>query len=255
MTQENISQNNAPNGENGSASPPYISFSMFNNNFLPWIETEGIPLKFDRSFWGKKFSGSGGLQLMASLRFLGLLKGDTPQSRLENIVKAKAEERKPLLAEMIRQAYAKVDFQQLDRATPSMVNEWISGYGIDRTTLRKASSFFINACKAYDIPLSNSLKKMARNKPTKTGASRPLPRKIEPGDKSEPENTLRKPATQNNDSGLSWGVQKGQIYRIKLNSAGEITLVVDLPIFDISSEDREFALKLVDAIKGYAVSK
>ncbi len=245
MTQEERGDINIALEEKGKASPPYISFLMFNNNFLSWIEGEGIPLKFDRSFWGKKFSGTGGLQLMAGLRFLGLLKDDVPQPKLEDIVKAKGEDRKALLAKMIRDAYAKVDFQQLDRATPSMVNGWIKDYGLDGSTLRKAVSFFINACKVYDIPLSNHLKKIARNKQTRSATPK--------SQKKQDDGQLQKKAPKVEP--LPGNVQKGQIYKIKFNSAGEMTLVVDLPVFEMSSDDRDFALKMVDMVKGYNLKK
>lgn len=228
-------------------SPPYIPFPTFNNTFLTWIEGEGIPLKFDRSFWGKKFSGSSGVLLMAGLRFLGLLKEDAPQPKLENIVKTKADERKKLLAMMIRESYTKIDFQQLDRATPSMVNAWMSDYGLDGSTQRKAVSFFINACKAYDIPLSNSLKKMARIRQSHgvKGQKRQESFVEPPGAKGD---KTRPPAPLDT-------AQKGQVYRIKLTSAGEITLIVDLPIFEVSNEDRDFALEMVDKMRNYATNK
>ena len=52
-----------------------------------------------------------------------------------------------------------------------MLTEWFRAYSIDGTTLRKAMSFFINALKDADEPLSNSLKKLARNKAPSGSAS------------------------------------------------------------------------------------
>ena len=80
-----------------------------------------MPIKFDRSFWGKKFSGSLGVQLMAGLRFLGLLKDDFTQPEFAEIVKAKGEDRNKLMAEILKKSYSAVDFSQLSGATPMYV--------------------------------------------------------------------------------------------------------------------------------------
>ena len=73
-----------------SQSPPYVSFNTF-KTLLDWLKVEGVPLRLDRSFWHDKFSGSTGSQLMASLRFLGLLDGNNPLPELENLIQAELE--------------------------------------------------------------------------------------------------------------------------------------------------------------------
>ena len=65
----------------GVLAPPYVSFNTF-RTLLSWLRGEGVPLRFDRSFWQAKFSGSTGTQLMAALRFLGLLDGERPMPQL-----------------------------------------------------------------------------------------------------------------------------------------------------------------------------
>ena len=145
------------------SSPPYVSYLTF-KNLLDWLGTEGVPLRFDRSFWSKRYSGSIGPQLMSGLRFLDLLIDDKPTPLLESLVNANGEDRKESLRDIYREAYDAVNFDALPRATPAMLIEWFGAYSIDGTTLRKAVSFFINALKDADEPLSNSLKKLARNK-------------------------------------------------------------------------------------------
>ena len=145
------------------SSPPYVSYLTF-KNLLDWLGTEGVPLRFDRSFWSKRYSGSIGPQLMSGLRFLGLLIDDKPTPLIESLVNANGEDRKESLRDIYRKAYDTVNFDALPRATPAMLTEWFGAYSIDGTTLRKAVSFFINALKDADEPLSNSLKKLARNK-------------------------------------------------------------------------------------------
>ena len=151
-------------------SPPYVPYLTF-KNLLEWLGTEGVPLRFDRSFWGKRYNSSTGSQLMSGIRFLGLLIDDKPTPLLEKLVDANGENRKESLRDIYRTAYGAVDFDDLQRATSGMLTEWFKAYAIDGTTLRKAESFFINALKDADAPLSNSLKKLARNKVTGGSAS------------------------------------------------------------------------------------
>ena len=149
--------------EGRQLSPPYVSYLTF-KNFLEWLEAEGVPLRFDRSFWSKKYNGSIGPQLMSGIRFLGLLIEEKPTSLLESLVNAKGDDRKESLRAIYRKAYEAVDFDALPRGTTGMLREWFGSYSIDGGTLRKAESFFINALKDAEQPLSNSLRKLARNK-------------------------------------------------------------------------------------------
>jgi len=226
-------------------SPPYISFLTF-NNCITWLDTEGIPLRFDRSFWQKKYSGSTGPQVMSGLRFLGLLKGDAPQPRLEALVRAEGYERKTLLARIFREAYKLIDFDSLPRATPSMLRERFHAYNLEGDTLRKAESFFINGCKSVDIPLSNALRKKARNKlsGSAVGASKERKRGGEKVGESID-------MGQRQPQPLFPGKYRGQISRIALVSGGEVTLALNVDLFQLSKEDRDFVLSLVDIMKAY----
>ena len=224
-------------------SPPYVSFLTF-TNFVAWLEDEGIPLRFDRSFWQKKFSGSTGIQLMAGLRFLGLLKGDVPQPELEALVEAKGDERRALLASIFCNAYEMVDFDSLRRATPAMLTEWFRAYGLDGDTLRKAESFFINGCKTVDVPLSNALKKKARNKPSKSTVGVPKERKSVKARDRTPHEPPKPPPSLRQD--------REQVNKVALASGGEVTLSLNVDLFQLSKEDRDFVLNLVDTMKTYA---
>jgi len=226
-----------------SASPPYISFLTF-NNFVTWLQEEGIPLRLDRSFWDKKYSGSTGAQLMTGLRFLGLLRGDMPQPALHKLVESKGEEKDAVLIEILKKAYTAVDFDSLAKATPNMLTEWLQSYGIERDTLRKVESFFINACKSTDIPLSNALRRKARNKPgtPAVGRKKRTQRKQDKGDISKP---LKQYPPQT----------EGQTSQVQLISGGNVTLTVNVDLFQLSTNDREFVLQLVDIMKKYDTKK
>jgi len=234
-------------------SPPYISFLTF-TNFLEWIEKEGIPLRFDRSFWQSKFSGSTGTQLMSGLRFLGFLERDKPAPDLEKVIRAKGEERKAALKQIFQRAYTAVNFDELPRATPAMVAEWFHSYKLEGHTLRKAESFFINACKFAGIPLSSALRKKARNKPSPAGVSLPSHRKrarlrttaIARRAQGGEANAFHEGS--NEDSAHEHHVSET---RIELASGGEIVLGVTANLFQLSRSDREFLFSLVDLMNSY----
>jgi len=65
--------------------PPYVSYRTF-HNFIERLQ-QRMPSRIDRSYWGDILSGSTGTQLMAALKFLGLI--DTngkPAERLSALV-------------------------------------------------------------------------------------------------------------------------------------------------------------------------
>ncbi len=236
---QNISEISMP-------SPPYFPFVTFYNTLIPWLETEEIPLRFDRSFWSRKFSGSTGPLLLAGMRFLGLLDGETPQPELYNLVKAKGEQRKACLAGIVKESYKTVDFDTLSRATPNMLNEAISEYGLTGSSLRKAIAFFINACKVADIPISNPLRNKARIRQTKaSGATKKST--VRKGNKKTKDN----PPPPKGDRKDGDQLQR-QIYEVELESKGRVTLTLDVNLFDLSISDRDFVINLVDSVKQYS---
>lgn len=153
--------------------PMYVSYLTF-ANLLDWLRDLGtLPSQFDRSFWGSKFSGSGGAQLMAGLRFLGLLRGDTPDDRLEALALASNEERKNLFLAILKDAYGAEFIASLPKTTPKLVNDRLRELGTTDATHDKARSFFVNAAKAIGLHLPPQLAKQARNRPSvsRKGAS------------------------------------------------------------------------------------
>lgn len=250
MTQDNSNGTNTTLEDKGKASPPYIPFLTF-SNMIMWLETEGVPVKFDRSFWGKKYSGSLGSQLMTGLRFLGLLKGEHTQPLLGDIVKATGDDRKKLLVNMIQQSYSAVDFSQLSGGTPNMLKEWFATYHLDGNTERKARSFFINACKSYGVSISNTLRKSARakqfgggtreKKAVKTGEQVEKGANAENKDSSSSNNKPKLPPPP--------GFELQDLYKIVLSDGCELRLCSNRMFFDLEKMDRELIDSLVELMK------
>lgn len=216
--------------------PPYVSFLTF-LHLVIWLETEGIPLRYDKSFWESKFSGSKGAQLLASLRFLNLINGAQTKPDLARLVAARGDDRKRVLSQLLQNSYSTVEFDKLSRATPAMLDEWFSGYSIDGDTRRKAVSFLINALKYVEHPLSPSLSRKARNKPQAAN----------PGGKA----TNGEPAHASRNSDPRDVQPVGNERTIRLISGGEVTVTINVDLFGLSDDDREFVMALIGQVREY----
>jgi len=222
-------------------SPPYVSFNTF-KTLLDWLKVEGVPLKLDRSFWHDKFSGSTGSQLMASLRFLGLLQSNDPLPELENLLEAETDKKPLILKALIQNSYTFVHFEELHRATPAMLISWFKTYPIDGHTLRKAISFFISASIEAEFPISNSIKKMSKYRSkSKALETAPKPSQIIPQ-----ANFLSTEidSIHTNKSAVNQST-------INLESGGSLNLSIDVNLFDLSETDRKFVLSVIDLVKNY----
>jgi Family of unknown function (DUF5343) len=228
------------------AAAPYISFLTL-TNLIDWLSEVGIPLQLDRSFWGQKFSGAVGAQLMTTLRFFDLLDGDKPQPALEELVAASPEDRKRRMAVLIREKYSPIfSIGELERVTPKQILDTLQvAYNVSGDTARKALSFFINACKYADIGLSNTLRKQARMKRSST--TRPRRVKVNgtsdqgqpPAGAAPPADTLRGPATP-------------RFYDRTVEFAGgQIIAMVSFDPFSVSPKNRDFVFRLVDMLKEF----
>ena len=228
--------------------PPYISFNTF-KTLLYWLEKEGVPLRIDRSFWKEKFSGANGSKLMGGLRFLGLLDGDKPTKELEILVSSSlGGERSQIFVNILTKSYRNIPFEELARATPSMIKEWFRVYPIDGHTLRKATTFFINAAREAQIPMSNSIIKMTKS------------RRINSQQQIKSLNAASEEiATINKRTPAVNKLQDSETLRnsttIPLSNGGTVVVDVAVNLFSLSEEDRSFVFSIVDLAKSYPSSK
>ena len=228
--------------------PPYISFNTF-KTLLYWLEKEGVPLRIDRSFWKEKFSGANGSKLMGGLRFLGLLDGDKPTKELEILVSSSlGGERSQIFVNILTKSYRNIPFEELARATPNMIKEWFRVYPIDGHTLRKATTFFINAAREAQIPMSNSIIKMTKsrriNSQQQIKSLNAASEEIVTINKRTPAvNKLQDSETLRNST------------TIPLSNGGTVVVDVAVNLFSLSEEDRSFVFSIVDLAKSYTSSK
>lgn len=238
--------------------PPYISYQSF-KNLLTHLEAS-VPPRLDRSVWGKHYSGSTGLQLLAALRFLGLIEGQanlvTPL--LEQLVEER-ESRKQLLAKILHERYAPVFDTVLDlsKATPAMLEEAFRKlYGIREDTLRKAISFFIHAAQDAEIPISGRITEKTRTRSvparsvmrTNGKKSRPTSSAI-----SHPETVPTPPRqspTSSQQARPAISSHQGSPVNeetILLPHGGTVTLNLSVNWIKVDEREREALLNLIDA--------
>ncbi len=152
-----------------SAAPAYTSPKSLKTFFDQRREDSHIPLVVDRSLL-RNFSGSTANELIASLKFLGLINAaGKPQQSFAEYARADDEQRKALMAKYLRDKYAFLfddpEFD-LERATSNMVAERFRAQGISGSTLARAISFFLAVAKDSGIKVSSNV-----NAPAKPASS------------------------------------------------------------------------------------
>lgn len=144
--------------------PPYVSYRTF-INFINGLQQQ-IPSRIDRSYWGDMLSGSTGIQLMAALRFLGLIDSNgKPTDRLKSLASVTGEFRSTPLREVIVESYSFVLDSQLDieSATYAQLAEvFRQTFQIGDNVNHKCIKFFISIAIDAGVPLSPFITKKIR---------------------------------------------------------------------------------------------
>jgi hypothetical protein len=144
--------------------PPYVSYRTF-LNFIERLERE-MPARIDRSYWSDRLAGSTGTQLMAALRFLGLIDADgVPTSQLRLLVSAKGEKRAELLRQIATESYNFVLGGSFDFhiATYAQLEEvFHHNFELADDVSRKCIKFFVALASDAGIPLSPFITKRLR---------------------------------------------------------------------------------------------
>jgi hypothetical protein len=155
---------------NKKRSPPYVSY----RSFLTLLEDlqRGLPARIDRSYWGDKFSGSTGTQLMSALRFLNLIDSNgLPTMQLKDLASARGTHRSEILRKISQESFSFLmsNSFESEKATYAQLEEVFNDiYQVDRDVARKCIKFFIEIANDAGIPLSPFITK-------KSKISRPAP--------------------------------------------------------------------------------
>ena len=199
--------------------PMYVSFSTF-ETFVKWLhDMDDVPSQIDRSLWSTKFSGATGLQLMTGLRVLKLLDGQRPTPELIALAKADDDNRKQLLADVLREAYGSGFCNSLATMTPQMVRDQLRELGATDATHKRAMSFFINAAKDVGFSIHPAVTKQVRRRPLGAGAKRRLKPKTSTKEASE---TGDRPAGDVGASSQSFEALKFRYLEMLMEKAEEL---------------------------------
>lgn len=211
---------------------PYLPFKTFLSSLDPF--SQGIPPKIDRTLWNQ----SGFVQglIMNAYRFFNLVDThDKPTAMFQKVVKSKNDERKSAVKNLLELGYPEIVTQHdLATMTPKMLDELMEKYNVSGDTRKKAVTFFLQAAKFAETPLSNFLAEKIRN----TGATRRRATTI---------TTSSKKVT----TGTPFGIANTNTKRIYLASNGTIEMTVSYDPFSISKDDRDFIFGLVDQLQKY----
>lgn len=136
--------------------PPYVSYRTF-RHFIDGLQ-QRVPSRIDRTYWGDTLSGSTGTQLMAALRFLGLIDANgKPTAQLTPLVAAKGNEREELLRGIVITAFSFVLGGPMDpqSATYGELRDFFhQTFQLTDDVGRKCIKFFVEMASDAGINLS-----------------------------------------------------------------------------------------------------
>ena len=174
------------NQESVRSTPPYIPYKTFISS-LDVFEAHGLPPQIDRGIWKTQPGGVQGL-IFASYKFLDLIDDNgKPTDRLGVLVKDK-EHRSSHIEKLLRSAYPEIlGKHELAKMTPKMLeDEFEKAYAVQGETKRKGITFFLQAAKGGQIPLSGFLESQVRvvRKAKRNGSKKEAQERTEDADQS-----------------------------------------------------------------------
>lgn len=229
--------------------PPYMSFQTF-WRFVEELRSKPLPPQIDRSLMRSK-SGTDQANLNSTLDAFGLV-GPSGEVRaeLKALVHGDEPGRRRVLAEMIRHHYpVPIAVSEQNGTNQQLQEAFRDAYGMTAAdTRRKATTFFLHACREAEIELSPYFPS------TRAGSGAP--------GASKPRKPPRRRATTssgteaNGQTAQGTGpVPAGDAYSVTLASGGTVGVTVSVNLFELSTDDRNFVIELIDKLKGYGPAK
>lgn len=226
--------------------PPYMSFQTF-WKFIEDLSARPLPPRIDRSIMASK-SGTDQANLMGALTAFRLIQPENMvvENALRELTDSDEGKRLERLAALIREFYPEPMAVSEQNGTEGQLNEAFKGsYGLDAVeTRRKAVTFFLHGARTAGLPLSPHFP-ATRSGSGSPGASRPkkaTKRKVTPPAEDTPAAGAAAPTPK---------TTQGSTYTVSLASGGEVSVVVEVDLFGMTTEDRTFVIELVDKLKGY----
>ncbi|MDB5734500.1 MAG: hypothetical protein JWN16_1137 [Alphaproteobacteria bacterium] len=164
--------------------PPYIAFQTL-KTLITNMKADGIPGRVDKTML-RNFSGAVASQLITALKFLGLTDdAGLPTTTLRKLVTAWGTPHWPVeLSGALKTAFAPIFTLDLQTATPGQFTEkFADSFDGEGDTLRKAITFFVNAVREAEIPISSYI--MKNKKPRASNGKKKARAKADPKNDSK----------------------------------------------------------------------
>jgi hypothetical protein len=156
--------------------PPYISYRTF-QHFIEMLQQDGVPARIDRSFWGEKYSGSVGTQLISALRYLELIDNENvPTLNLKELVQRRGGQRIDVLKHITTNSYVFIMGKDFDgqKATHQQMQELFhKNFDLKDDVARKCIKFFVSLATEADVKVSPFILKNFRNSQNSTIVKKP----------------------------------------------------------------------------------
>lgn len=181
---------------------------------------------------------------MSAFRFFGLVDGtDEPTLFLQSVI-ANPDQRPKELRALLITAFHDLIRRDLSKMTPRILEDAMEQYNVKGATKRKAMTFFLQAARYADLPLSSYLQAQIR---TSTGGRR----KKTPRTRDESVADVSTVSAAVGESGSVGNSSKV----IHLKNGGSVRLSVSTDVFSMDSEDRQFVFSLIDMMQAYENSR
>lgn len=214
--------------------PPYPPFRTF-TNFLERFRDKALPPRIDRSVVSN-LSGAQQTQLMGALEALALISDNgMVTERLRELVRATADERREIIASLLREHYDWVMRLSEINATQQQLEEAFRERGLSGDTVRKAITFFMHAAQFAEVPVSANFK-----------TSRSAPRRVQRRTPKPNGGAQREPSGQPEPVPSNGSAAAANSRTVKLERGGSVTLVVEVDWLRILPDDRGWLLELID---------
>ncbi len=214
-----------------------VAYAPF-KTFLTAIQAleHGVPDTIDRTVW-PSFSGVIQSQVLGALRFLGLITPDgTTTPELKKFVTDESC-RKEMLRKILERSYPEIFKRDPSKMSMGTLDSVMREYGVNGATLQKAKTFFLQAARFSELPLSNYILKQTR---MVSGRKRKYVSQRAKAEDLGPERNGETPP-----------VVTGPTKTIALKNGITLTLQTSADTFQMNQEDRGFVLKLLDQIEEY----
>lgn len=153
--------------------PPYVSFKTF-EGFIQKLHDTAVPERVDTSLL-RSYSGSVGRQLIATLKYLGLIEDSgRVTGKLEALAKSYGtSEWQQQVGDTISDAYVNVVGDlNLDVATHGQLVEKFKAQGADGQVLQKCVAFYIAALRNAGLTFSPYIAERPRGRPARRSKTR-----------------------------------------------------------------------------------